>query len=132
LEVGILVDVKACVLEAAVVAYLEVVDAPETGDVAAEAFVDILAAAQKPEGMDEGLVAEEAVQVEDLELMASALLDQIHQEIGLPMTFNPNTWDCSIISRQSSSKWSRCYWRFRHLESTHSTTTKGRMLITIT
>jgi hypothetical protein len=89
LEVGILVDVKACVLEAAVVAYLEVVDAPETGDVAAEAFVDILAAAQKPEGMDEGLVAEEAVQVEDLELMASALLDQIHQEIGLPMTLQP-------------------------------------------
>jgi hypothetical protein len=89
LEVEILVAVEPCALEAATVAYLEVADAVETGDAAAEASADIVAAAQQPEETDEGLVAVEADQVEDLDLMASVLLDQIHQEIGLPRALQP-------------------------------------------
>lgn len=63
--------------------------AAEIVDVAAEASVDIVAAAQQQEETDEGLVAGEVAQVEDPELMASALLDQIHQEIDLPGALQP-------------------------------------------
>lgn len=56
----VLVDVEACVL---VVAYLEAV--AEIENVAAEASVDSVAAAQWVEEMDEDLVATEAGQVED-------------------------------------------------------------------
>jgi hypothetical protein len=58
------VNVKACELVAAVGACLEVV-AEKTGDVAAEASVDTVAAAQ--EVMDEDLVAVGVAQVEDPE-----------------------------------------------------------------
>jgi hypothetical protein len=58
------VNVKAYELVAAIGAYLEVV-ADETGYVAAEASVGIVAAAQ--EVMDEDLVAAEVAQVEDPE-----------------------------------------------------------------
>jgi hypothetical protein len=58
------VNVKAYELVAAIGAYLEVV-ADETGYVAAEASVGIVAAAQ--EVMDEDLVAAEVAQLEDPE-----------------------------------------------------------------
>lgn len=61
--VEILANVKACELVAATGAYLAV--AEETGYVAAEVSVGIVAAAQ--EAMDEDLVAAEVAQVEDPE-----------------------------------------------------------------
>lgn len=66
---------KACELVAAIGAYLEVV--AETGNVAAEASVGTVAAAQEVV-MDEDQVAAGVAQAEDLEWMVSALLDQIH------------------------------------------------------
>lgn len=58
--IEVLVDVEECVLA---VAYLEAV--AEIENVAAEASVDSVAAAQWVEEMDEDLVATEAGQVED-------------------------------------------------------------------
>uniref|UniRef100_M8C722 Uncharacterized protein n=1 Tax=Aegilops tauschii TaxID=37682 RepID=M8C722_AEGTA len=58
--IEVLVDVEECVLA---VAYLEAV--AEIENVAAEASVDSVAAAQWVEEMDEDLVATEADQVED-------------------------------------------------------------------
>jgi hypothetical protein len=78
----ILARVEACVLGAAIEAYLEVV--VEQIEDAAAASVDIAVAAHRLEEMDGDLEAREVAQVEGQVSMASALHDQIHQEALRP------------------------------------------------